>query len=256
MKVLLLVPILFLSVPSCYGNFLNGFFTRPNAVNSNQCQPSGNGTQRIVGGEESPVHYPYQISLQMSSRGGGAGLFFFLQPKSNWSHFCGGSVLNEDYIVTAAHCIKGFNTSKMSVLAGTNDLRKENEGSRHLIDGCVIHPEYVELNNSDVAVCKLKTPFVFNDNIAPIALDKTYVEKEECLLTGWGYRSMIRGMSLPTNKLHRIKLPTITNQECNEKGMKVGPREVCTFSRFGQGACGGDSGKSITSFSINCSQNN
>jgi hypothetical protein len=35
--------------------------------------------------------------------GGGAGLFFFLQPRSNWSHFCGGSVLNENFIVTAAH---------------------------------------------------------------------------------------------------------------------------------------------------------
>ena len=69
MKVLVAVPILFLSVQSCYGNFLNGLFTRPNAVNSNQCQPSGNGSQRIVGGEESPVHYPYQISLQMSSQG-------------------------------------------------------------------------------------------------------------------------------------------------------------------------------------------
>lgn len=69
----------------------------------------------------------------------------------------------------------------MSVLAGTKDLRKENEGSRHLVDDCVIHPEYVELNNSDVAVCRLKKPFTFGSNIAPIELDKTYVQKEECL---------------------------------------------------------------------------
>ena len=41
------------------------------------------GQTRIVGGENSPVHYPYQISLQMLSRGGG-GFFFFQQPSSNW----------------------------------------------------------------------------------------------------------------------------------------------------------------------------
>lgn len=41
------------------------------------------GDSRIVGGETSPEHYPYQISLQMASRGGG-GFFFFQQPASNW----------------------------------------------------------------------------------------------------------------------------------------------------------------------------
>jgi hypothetical protein len=62
-----------------------------------------NGNPRIVGGETSPQHYPYMISLQMESRGGGGGFpFFFQQPRSNWSHFCGGSVYSENFIITAA----------------------------------------------------------------------------------------------------------------------------------------------------------
>lgn len=63
-----------------------------------------NGNPRIVGGQTSPVHYPYMISLQMSSsRGGGGGFpFFFQQPRSNYSHFCGGSIYSENYIITAA----------------------------------------------------------------------------------------------------------------------------------------------------------
>jgi hypothetical protein len=72
----------------------------------------------------------------------------------------------------------------MSVFAGANDLREESKGSRHPVESCVIHPEYVELNNSDVAVCKIKTPFPLGENIAPIQLDKQYVEKENCTLTG------------------------------------------------------------------------
>jgi trypsin len=161
---------------------------------------------------------------------------------SSRSHFCGGSILNENYIVTAAHCISGFNISRMSVFAGERDLREQSKGSRHLIDDCVIHPEYVELNNSDVAVCKLQSQLTFGENISPIKLSKTYVGGgEECLLSGWGYTSMIRGFPLP-NELQKATLPTLENTDCNERGHRVGPREICTLSRFAQGACGGDSG--------------
>lgn len=192
-----------------------------------------------MGGEKSPQHYPYQISLQMASSGGGPGFFFFQQQSaSNWSHFCGGSVLNENFIVTAAHCVQGFTIEKMSVLAGTPDLKDEARGSRHLIDNCLVHPEYVELNNSDVAVCRLKSPFIYGENIAPIALDSEHVGGGvNCILTGWGYTTMIRGFPLPTD-LQRATLPTITNEECNENGHSVGPKEICTYSRIAQGACG------------------
>jgi trypsin len=106
-------------------------------------------------------------------------------------------VLNENYIVTAAHCVEGFNISRMSVLAGTRDLREESAGSRHLIDNCLVHPEYVELNNSDVAVCRIQTPFTFGENISPIQLSTDYVGGgENCTLTGWGYTTMIRGCAV------------------------------------------------------------
>lgn len=42
----------------------------------------------------------------------------------------------------------------------------------------------------------------------------------------------------PPNDLQMIVLPTITNDDCKSRGDNVSEREVCTFSRFGQGACG------------------
>lgn len=205
---------------------------------ANRVPQKQNGDARIVGGETAKDRVNYQISMQMRTRGGG-GFFFFQQPASNWSHFCGGSVLNENYIITAAHCVDGFNTSRMSIFAGENDLRNEDKGSRHLIESCLMHPEYVQLNHSDVAVCKLQTPMKFGENIGPIKLSKEYVGGgKECRLTGWGYTSMIRGFPLP-NELQSANLPTLTNEECNERGHNVGPREICTMSRFAQGACGG-----------------
>jgi len=56
---------------------------------------------------------------------------------------------------------------------------------------------------------------------------------------------MIR-VGKPPNDLQRARLPVISNEECRSKGMAVGPREICTLSRLGQGACGGDSGGPLT----------
>lgn len=80
--------------------------------------------------------------------------------------------------------VQGMNISRMSIFAGTNDLEKENEGQRRLVDNCVVHPDYVELNNSDVAVCRLQEPFELNEGIAPVTLDTNYVGAEMCTLTG------------------------------------------------------------------------
>ena len=49
---------------------------------------------RIVGGETSPQHYPYQISLQVRNSGQSGGILGFGRPSGNWSHNCGGSVYN------------------------------------------------------------------------------------------------------------------------------------------------------------------
>ncbi len=72
----------------------------------------------------------------------------------------------------------------MSIFAGTNDLEDEEGGQRRLIESCVIHPDYVELNNSDVAVCRLQKPFELDLKIQPIKLDRNYVGAEDCTLTG------------------------------------------------------------------------
>jgi trypsin len=138
-------------------------------------------------------------------------------------------------IVTAAHCVSGFEIERMSVLAGTPSLKDEQNGQRSQVDNCVIHPEYVELNNSDIAVCRLKTPLTFGDNVSSITIGKEYVGGGvDCLLTGWGYTWPVRGAPLP-NDLQKANLPTLTNEDCNEKGHNVGPKEICTLSRIGQG---------------------
>lgn len=194
---------------------------------------------KVVGGQKTPEHYPYQLSLQ---------LYRPNNPKS-YAHFCGASILQENYLLTAAHCIKPMNISQVSALAGVSDLNQESKGSRHQLLSCIIHPNYTELVSSDIALCKVQLPFVFGDNVAKIELNQEYVgPKCNCTLTGWGSIYIFRNMPIPfytifayPDNLQEVNLPTISNEECNKKisRNKIDETQICTLSRVGQGACAG-----------------
>lgn len=195
---------------------------------------------KVIGGEKAPDAYPYQLSLQIPSTK------FNIIPR-NFSHFCGACILSENYFLTAAHCFENRNLSLVSVLAGTSNLRDDTKGYRHPIDSCLIHPDFIPLNTSDIALCKVKIPFVFGENVGPIALDRSYVGSGvNCTLTGWGSVSVIRWFPFPfylnlayPDDLRRAFLPTINNTDCKIKDVAVNDKEICTFAGVGKGACAG-----------------
>lgn len=79
---------------------------------SSKDEADNSGNARVVGGQAAQDRVPYQISLQMQKKEGGGNPGFLSGIMQifggggnggNFSHFCGGSVLNENHIVTAAH---------------------------------------------------------------------------------------------------------------------------------------------------------
>lgn len=81
-----------------------------------------------------------------------------------WTHNCGGSIVTERHVVTAAHCLKGYDFEELSIWAGTNELNGKN-GQRYMVDSYTIHPKYVELNTSDIGVITVKEPFKFGHKV-------------------------------------------------------------------------------------------
>ncbi len=110
------------------------------------------------------------------------------------NHFCGGSILNERYIITAAHClVEIINLSNITVCAGTNRLSGTCQQRRE-IRTIINHPSYKnETFENDIALIQVKVPFDFTDtSIARICLpNKAHYDQypetgTDVIAAGWG----------------------------------------------------------------------
>jgi len=186
-------------------------------------------SDRIVGGEEAKEHaWPWQVALFIDDA---------------W--FCGGSIISENYILTAAHCVEG--SSYYNVMAGAHNVRDSNEPNRVEVTSYKgwTHPEWsaADLAN-DLALIELPEPVPFNEYISPSCLPAKgdAVDTGDMVgVTGWGKPSDSAGGISPVLR-QVLDLPVITNAKCNEAYGMVGEGVVCIDTTGGRGSCNGDSG--------------
>merc|ERR1711911_299063 len=109
---------------------------------------------RIIGGEEAPKHeFPWQVSL-----------------KSFGSHICGGSVVNKNQIITAAHCCQGQLAFLDSIVAGAHDRNLESGHQTRAIQSMEYHESWNTPDfDHDICIVTLKEPLNLDyPNVAPI----------------------------------------------------------------------------------------
>merc|ERR1711936_1554231 len=109
---------------------------------------------RIIGGDEAPKHeFPWQVSL-----------------KSFGSHICGGSVVNKNQIITAAHCCQGQLAFLDSIVAGAHDRNLESGHQTRAIQSMEYHESWNTPDfDHDICIVTLKEPLNLDDpNVAPI----------------------------------------------------------------------------------------
>ena len=114
-------------------------------------------TEMIVGGAAAPDgKYPWQVRLYSSD--------------DDVVGFCGGSIIDEKWILTAAHCL--LDTDAVVVGYGSNDRTKTTKIESEKI---IVHPGYIAGEKADVALVKLKAPIPNAKAIAYVdpAQDKT-----------------------------------------------------------------------------------
>merc|ERR1711878_229802 len=184
---------------------------------------------RIVGGFEAQENqWPWQVALFIDNA---------------W--FCGGALISENYVMTAAHCADG--ASYFDVMAGAHNVRESSEPHRVEVTSYNgwTHPLWNSNDLSgDLALVELPSPLPMNDYISASCLPatgETPAVGSLVTVTGWGKPSDSAGGISPV--LREVRdIPVISNSDCNDVYGIVGDGVVCIDTAGGRGSCNGDSG--------------
>ncbi|XP_072512059.1 transmembrane protease serine 6 [Notamacropus eugenii] len=188
---------------------------------------------RIVGGATSVEgEWPWQASLQVRGR-----------------HICGGTLVSDQWVVTAAHCFQEDSMASPSVwtvfLGKIHHSPRWPGGVSFKVSRLLLHPYYEEDNHDyDVALLKLDHPVVRSSLIMPICLPAPshfFQPGLHCWITGWG---AVQEGGPSSNTLQKVDVELIQQDLCNEAyRYQVTPRMLCAGHRKGKkDACQGDSG--------------
>lgn len=134
---------------------------------------------RVVGGKNAEDgQIPYQVSLRL--------------PAANL-HFCGGAIISDRFILTAAHCMADLETRPSFVVAVIGSVHS-NEGVWVKIDKIISHQEWnnIKLLN-DIALLRTAEKINFSENIQPISLPTNNLPEDgniRTILSGWGKNSI------------------------------------------------------------------
>ncbi|NWX39507.1 TMPSC protease, partial [Steatornis caripensis] len=194
----------------------------------------------VVGGHDAQTGaWPWSVSLQIHR----AGVQF--------AHICGGVLLNENSVLSAAHCVTGRKDPRSwrAVLGVRNLWKHDGHAAKRIIRSITVHPEFkTETFENDIALFWLSSAVRYSDYIQPICLPPAHLRPRidnvtECFISGWG-RTAEKGKTSAVLKEAQVEI--IPSSICNSSdtyGGLVNDNMICAGSQSGGAdTCQGDSG--------------
>ena len=184
--------------------------------------------------------FPWQVSIGSTARDGDA----FER------HFCGGSLISDRWVLTAAHCLEDFPIKTLRVVHGATDLRRADGAETRKVVNVCFHPDYIgnpeENDGNDIALLRLSEPIDAPTSDAKLKLPETgdaekfIFPNASAVVTGYGKTELAKN----SHDLLAADVSIVDNSECREAyhpDYKVSEGELCVEPSEG-GSCQGDSG--------------
>ncbi|KAJ8390627.1 hypothetical protein AAFF_G00102330 [Aldrovandia affinis] len=214
---------------------------------------------RVVGGSDAQEGaWPWMVSLHWRGR-----------------HVCGASLIDREWLITAAHCVYGKNMhlSYWEALLGLHS--QHGPESPHTqtkrVDRIIFNKIYNRrTKDGDIAMMHLDTPANLTDYIQPICLpdkDEQFESGRKCFIAGWG---TVAEQGSVANVLQEAAVPLVSHALCQEQlpEYNITSRMVCAgYPEGGVDSCQGDSGgplmcqhdghwvlAGVTSFGVGCAR--
>jgi len=179
---------------------------------------------KIVGGERTTIEaHPWQVLI-----------------RKHGYHHCGGSLINERWVLTAAHCLQGH--SGLDVLVGSSSTRRYSRTKVIAIAGQVMHSQY-KSKGIDIALIKLSKPVDLQSTktrAVCLADSSNNFDSQTCIASGWGATSE---NGFASTYLRHVEVPIVSRSLCKYYMGYVNPAMICAgHVAGGRDSCQGDSG--------------
>lgn len=192
----------------------------------------------IVGGSATTIAaHPWQVSVQTSSG----------------YHFCGGSILNDTWVLTANHCVEGSTASSLRVVAGVTKLSQASQGQVRGVAQIVRFPGYSSPElGKDAALLRLSTPLALSGTVTPIAFatpDDVAAGATDAgraaTVSGWGATSSGSSSTPDTLRAATLALVSATAAQAAYAQESLTADQLAAAAA-GRDSCQGDSGGPLT----------
>ncbi|KAM6939314.1 chymotrypsin-like elastase family member 2A [Lycodopsis pacificus] len=168
----------------------------------------------IINGELAPENSMLYMASVQNSKG---------------RHLCGGFLISEDFVLTAAHCLRGIT----HVVLGTHHLKSVNDDNKISIETWFSKSyEHVEYGN-DIMLLKLSEKVSLNGRVQTIPLPTSGMnQQDDCQVAGWGY-NQTGGRAV--DDLRVVNVSIINLEDCKEQWSHLGnlPANVTCAGGYG-----------------------